>query len=286
LVVAAHPATAAAESCAYDAGTRAVTAVIDPGEDATLELAASGEIRFGATPAACGAATTANTDSISIAGAAGTTESLTIDESAGFLGPGFSSETNFPEIETAVTLGDAGDVVAVIGTSGSDSIAIGANGLSLNADGDVDVTFSPLPSTIEISGGPGASFLTGRGGWGAGLAFNGDATLIGGDVADELNGGGGNDVIHGGGGTDVISGYAGNDQIDGGGGDDALNGSDGDDTIAGGAGADIMNGGFDNDVLNADDDEADVQIHGGPGTDTAYYDADPATIAVENPVAS
>lgn len=48
-----------------------------------------------------------------------------------------------------------------------------------------------------------------------------------------------------------------------------------------------MNGGFDDDVLNADDDdEADVQIHGGPGT--AYYDAgiDPATIAVESPVAS
>jgi hypothetical protein len=44
-----------------------------------------------------------------------------------------------------------------------------------------------------------------------------------------------------------------------------------------------MNGGFDNDVIEADDDEADMQIHGGPGADTAYVDAgvDPATIAVE-----
>jgi Ca2+-binding RTX toxin-like protein len=165
-------------------------------------------------------------------------------------------------------------------------MATGLNGVSLNGDGDVDVTFDVLPGRIELRGEGGSNFLTGRGGNGAGLAYAGVLTLVGGPLADELNGGGGNDVIHGGGGTDVISGYAGNDQIDGGGGDDALNGSDGDDTIAGGAGADIMNGGFDNDVLNADDDEADVQIHGGPGTDTAYYDADPATIAVENPVAS
>lgn len=42
-------------------------------------------------------------------------------------------------------------------------------------------------------------------------------------------------------------------------------------------------GGFDNDILEANDDEADTQIHGGPGTDTAHVDAgiDPATIAVE-----
>jgi len=46
---------------------------------------------------------------------------------------------------------------------------------------------------------------------------------------------------------------------------------------------DTLTGGFDNDVLEADDDEPDAQIHGGPGTDTAYIDAgvDPATIAVE-----
>jgi hypothetical protein len=36
-------------------------------------------------------------------------------------------------------------------------------------------------------------------------------------------------------------------------------------------------------VLKADDDEADTQIHGGSGADTAYVDAglDPGTIAVE-----
>ena len=108
-----YPATAAAESCAYNPATRAVTATIDPTGAATLQVTAAGEIWFGAVPAACGAATSANTDSIAIAGAAGSVESLTIDESAAFLGPGFSSESNIPEIETAVALGDAADVVVV-----------------------------------------------------------------------------------------------------------------------------------------------------------------------------
>jgi len=51
-----------------------------------------------------------------------------------------------------------------------------------------------------------------------------------------------------------------------------MTGSDGDDMLVGGSGADTLNGGFGTDVLEADDDEADVQIHGGPGSDTAYYD--------------
>jgi Ca2+-binding RTX toxin-like protein len=72
----------------------------------------------------------------------------------------------------------------------------------------------------------------------------------------------------------------------GGAGNDALTGSDGGDTIVGGAGADSMLGGFDNDVIEAYDDEADTQIHGGAGADTAYVDAgvDPATIAVETAI--
>jgi Ca2+-binding RTX toxin-like protein len=143
----------------------------------------------------------------------------------------------------------------------------GLNGVSLNSDGDVDVTFSLLPGSIELvsGGGGGVNFLTGRGGLGAGFAYAGILTLVGGDLGDELNGGNGNDVI-------------------GGGGNDILKGSDGNDTVVGGAGADMLSGGFDDDVIEADDDEADVQIHGGPGTDTPYYDAgvDPATIALEN----
>ena len=271
LVMAVFPALAAAESCSYNATTKAVTATIDPGDDATL-VVVGGALHFGATPAACGAATTTNTDSISIAGSAGTVESLTLDESGGGFGPGAATETNFPEIEMTVALGDAGDELLVIGTSGNDNMAMGASGFSFNNDGDVDVTFSPLPGHVEVRGGSGVNFLTGRGGWGAGLAYAGNVTLIAGDLGDELNGGNGHDVLRGGAGNDIISGNAGDDDLEGGGGNDKLTGSDGIDFIVGGSGADQLNGGFGNDLLLAFDGQADTQINGGPDTDTSYYD--------------
>ena len=62
-----------------------------------------------------------------------------------------------------------------------------------------------------------------------------------------------------------------------------MSGGDGNDGIVGGSGADELIGGFGDDTLDAADDEADTQIHGGGGADTAYVDMglDPATIAVE-----
>jgi Ca2+-binding RTX toxin-like protein len=253
--------------------------------EATLAVVA-GEIRFGASPVACDEATTINTDTITVTGAAGTVETLVVDQSAGALAPGASEEGNIPEIEIAVNLGDTADKAVFVGTDGDDTLVAGANGVSLNPDGDLDVTFAPLPASLELRGGGGVNVLTGRGGAGAGLAYTGALTLIGGDLGDELDGGNGDDVIVGGAGDDTVMGFAGDDSVSGGGGDDKLVGSDGNDTIVGGAGADSMNGGFGNDVLEADDDEADAQIHGGPGADTAYVDAgvDPATIAVETVV--
>lgn len=66
-----------------------------------------------------------------------------------------------------------------------------------------------------------------------------------------------------------------------------LRGQDGNDRLVGGAGADSLTGGNENDTLEAFDGEADVQIHGQVGVDTAYYDAgiDPAPLSAENAVA-
>ncbi len=84
-----------AESCAYDAGTRTVTASITAGGEATL-VVSGGELWFGATPAACGAATTPNTNSITITGGAGSLEQLTLDNRGGVFGPGQAAESNIP----------------------------------------------------------------------------------------------------------------------------------------------------------------------------------------------
>ena len=53
--------------------------------------------------------------------------------------------------------------------------------------------------------------------------------------------------------------------------------------MIGGAGVDSLIGGDGDDILRGDDDEADANLNGGPGNDTAYYDlgVDPTPVAVE-----
>jgi Ca2+-binding RTX toxin-like protein len=286
LFLGVYPAAAAAESCTYDPATRVVTATITPGSEATLKVAPTGELLFGLAPAPCGAATTVNTNSIQVSGAAGSVETLTIDESEGFLGPGFSAEGNISEIEVAAALGDAGDELVLIGTAGNDAIAMGQNGLSLNSDGDVDVTFAPLPGHVEIRGLGGVNQLTGRGGWGAGLAYAGAVTLVAGDLGDELNGGNGNDTLTGGAGNDTLNGNSGADRLEGAGGNDKLSGGEAADHMDGGTGSDTFTGGFGNDFLQAFDGQADASINGGPDTDLAFYDpgVDPNPVATESSV--
>ena len=104
------------------------------------------------------------------------------------------------------------------------------------------------------------NFLTGRGGFGAGLAYAGSLTLRAGNLGDELNGGNGNDTLVGGQRQRRHHRERGADQISGGAGADMLSGSDGNDSIVGGSGADSLVGGFDDDTLDAFDGEADTQI--------------------------
>jgi Ca2+-binding RTX toxin-like protein len=270
-------------ACEYDAATRTATAQMAAGGQAILRVSGA-EIQFGATPAACGNATTANTDAITVIGPAGSSETLTLDQSAGAFAPGATAESNIAEIEIALNLGDASDQVVITGTAGDDSIAVGQNGVGLNADGDVDVTFGQLPARMEVNGLGGADTLAGRGGQGTGGVFGGQLELVGGDGADTLRGGLGADDVQGGAGNDLLEGREGNDVLSGDAGDDTLAGNDGNDELTGGAGADSFIGGGGDDVFFATDGEADTQLSGGPGIDTAHYDGalDPTPVAVEN----
>ena len=131
VLVRAAAAPAAAESCVYDAATKTVTAAVGRLAGDTRRLRRPDLVRRRAAP--CGAATTTNTDSISIAGEAGTNETLTLDHRGGFFGPGAAAESNFPEIEIATALGDATDKVIVYGTEGADHFAAGQNGFATTA---------------------------------------------------------------------------------------------------------------------------------------------------------
>ena len=286
LLFVAAPATAGAavESCVYNPSTKAVTATITTGGSATVKVNASGQLLFGQVPVACGAATSTNTDSVSVAGSSGSNEVLTLDMSEAFFGPGFTSEFNIPEIEMATALGDLTDTLVIIGSNANDLIAAGQNGVAIDSDGDLDITLSPGQHVIEVHGLGGDDLLNMRGQGGAGLAYLGPVRVYGEAGNDELIASHQSDFVYGGDGNDIIFLHQLNDYADGGPGNDSITGGEGNDDIVGGPGADTFNAGAGNDTLHADDGEADTQLHGGADIDTAYYDAgiDPATIAVEN----
>jgi len=258
------------------------SATLAVGDTATLVVAGT-QIRFGTLPIACGAATTTNTDLILVNGAVGTVENLTIDLSGGAFAPGATAESDTAEIEMSLVLGDPTDRVTISGTAGPDTISVGMNGVAFTTDADVDMTVSPLRPVIEIFGLDGPNTLSGRGGYGAGSEYPSQLILRAGSSGDTLEGGSAADDIYGGSGNDTLVGRDGNDQMAGGGGNDSLAGNGGNDELRGDAGLDSLIGGDADDVLRADDDEADTNLNGGPGNDTAYYDlgVDPVPVAVE-----
>ena len=282
--------SAQGESCIYNAQTHAVTATITDGSAATLTVV-GGQLQFGFVPTACGAATTTNTDSIAISGAAGSAERIVLDESGGVFGPGFTGESNIREIEISLDLGDLSDSAVVIGTAGADLLAPGQNGLlpgqnsiALNTDGDLDVTVSPATIPLEFYGLGGNDTINGRGQNGSGLHYLGPLRIDGGEGDDVLlRGSSSPDVVFGGPGNDRLEGQDSGDVLDGGTGADELAAGGGDDLMTGGPGSDTFLASNGNDILYADDGESDAQLHGGPGADTAYYEAslDPVPVAVE-----
>lgn len=282
------PAAAAVEACSYDAGTRTVTATIATGGEATLKVV-SGALHFGATPVACGVATTTNTDSILVNGSVGSDERLVLDHRGGVFGPGFTPESNIPEIEIHADMGDATDTIAVYATEGNDYMAAGQNGLALNTDGDVDVTFTPNPLKLEFHMLGGDDYFNGRGEGGAGRNYLGPIFIDGGEGNDWLlRGGADADVIYGGPGNDVLEGQQSDDYLDGGPGNDSLSGGAGNDIMIGGPGVDSFAASSGDDIMYGQDGEADASFNGGPGNDTAYVDTglDPSPVATENVIGS
>jgi Ca2+-binding RTX toxin-like protein len=278
------PPPPATTSCSYNAATKAVAANIAASELATL-VVVGGQIHFGS--AACGLATVANTDSIVVSGVAGSDEELVLDLSGGLFAPGATIEaTGASEIEISVLLGDSTDSVNVVGSEGADRIVAGTGGITFTTDGDADVAITPLLGTVEVDARGGGDVVSGRGGSGAGSIYPNTFVVDGGEGTDTIDGGGGDDSLDGGEGNDVVSGREGADTVNGGGGNDTVAGNDGNDDLTGGAGTDGLIGGDGDDVLHADDDEADVNVNGGPGNDTAYFDqgVDTQPVAVEVPI--
>ncbi|ASP22602.1 leukotoxin [Antarctobacter heliothermus] len=169
----------------------------------------------------------------------------------------------------ADTIGNSADILGDLILETGDDI-VSNSGL---IDGDV-----LLGDGADSYFGQGQSVVTGQV-----LGAEGDDTLAGGDLADDLDGGidndllvgrDGSDLLVGDSGDDMLLGGDGNDSLDGGTGNDTLNGNDGSDNIVGDTGNDILvgqdgsdflDGGADNDTM--DGGNGDDTLEGGSGND-------------------
>jgi Ca2+-binding RTX toxin-like protein len=230
------PQAASAATCTYVPAQHLLRVTGDPADFTTVvAVARDGSI--------CGGATVTNTDRIQVIG---TGQDVDL---RGAFEPGFSTEPGSrPEIEIAVSnpgdlrLETPGDVTGA---------AVGAAGVNVNGDDDVDVTTSGTVSELLLRAGkPKRALrghpvtLTGQGGLGTGAPYTGDLSLVGGKGDDHLIGGNGTN---------------------------ALRGLAGDDTLDGGPLADFFEADAGNDVIHARDGVADT-IFAGTGTDTADVD--------------
>jgi Ca2+-binding RTX toxin-like protein len=274
-------------ACDYAPVSKQITVNLAAGGQATFKVVGDA-IHLGDT--ACGAATTTTTSRIVVNAPAGGVERVEVDQRGGAFAPGHVDEAvnpeptdptlwgaPFSEIEFFVDLGgDAGDTIAVRGTSGNDTLAAGAKGLTWNIDGDTDVFVAAhdwyQEGIAELYGEGGVNKLNSGGGHGSGSGFLSKTRLFAGDLGDTLSGSYGNDELTGGVGVDTIDGGEGADVMVGGGGNDTMRGNGGADDITGGAGADSMVGGAGADIFRAVDVTADTTISCGADVDTAYYD--------------
>jgi Ca2+-binding RTX toxin-like protein len=243
----------------------AVTVDVGAGETASIGRSGADITLNGA---ACGGATVANTDTITIT-ATGVPAEIVIDLTGGPLAPGLSPEADGSEIEIAINVPTGTPTLRILGSTGVDRIVAGASGINLNADettADVDVTITGTPGLI-VDGGDGDDVLslaggsaTGTGRQGSLLGQAGSDHLLGGVAGSTFDGGIGTDevdyagatqletanlatgaVTHQGGGIDTLAGIEnltgspGDDRIVGNGSDNVIDGGDGIDTIDFGA---------------------------------------------------
>jgi Ca2+-binding RTX toxin-like protein len=268
---AASPSQAAV-SCNFAAGTATVS-MSAAGDSATIAVGTGanlGRIVVGVTP--CGLATTLLTDTIVINGSTGA-ENVTIDLSGGQFQPGVLVEgIGLSEIEFVVDLSTGvGDRVTVIGSAGADAITLGASGLNVNGDADVDVTLANV-ELGTITGSDGGDTLSGAGD----VVTGGPTSLL-----LTMSGDSGDDTIAGGQGDDTITGGTGSNVLSGGDGDDTLTGGQGDDTLAGGMGGDTLTGGLGNDVFDEGDSLSGTDtMAGGGGNDYLTYAGRSAGVTV------
>ncbi len=244
LVWLAAPARAAV-SCSYDAASQTVSVSLSEDQDST-SIVRSGDV-IAVNGAACGAATITNTTLVRVTG-----------------GPGFQTFRvsvaggQFTPVDINIDLGEGDDWIIIDSEPGvvsNEEYHVGADGINLSGDNDIDVTISDPSYHLDTFGEEGDDFESAAGGFGTGAPYPRHINMTGGPGNDTLTGGDGSDTINGG--------NLGDDELHGGGGDDFLEGNTGNDVAYGDAGGDTF---FEEDAVNGSD-----SFIGGPGDDAVSY---------------
>jgi Ca2+-binding RTX toxin-like protein len=223
--------TALEGECEFDAKTGAMELTVDDVAQTVVvgkRVVDSVMVVNGA--AVCGATATSKVLKTLVINAPGTAnQNLVLDFLNGTFAIGAKSKTGI-----TVDLGAGTDTLAIRGSSGKDTFAIGADGFAVNADLFLDIEYSAV-DTLSVSLAGSDDTFTGQGGFGTGTAFTTALTVYGGAGLDRLTGGDGDDSLFGGDDGDTLWGAAGADKVNGEGGNDTItNGADPD-------GADLIN---------------------------------------------
>lgn len=226
--------TSAIESCTFSGGTLSID--LSGGESIVFSQNASGVVLVNganttAPPCSATRATVTNTTAISVTGFTGH-QDVVIQMDVTRAG---TTIVSWGTINWTIELGPgARDFVAIDGsdlTTDDLDIALGASGIDLNNDGNLDVTLAVVEDAY-VDGGDGDDTI-----WAAGSTATGDAFTVN---LTATGGGDGKDILQGGAGNDALRGNAGNDTLKGAGGNDRLNGGPGNDTCRGGLGEDSL----------------------------------------------
>lgn len=239
LGVVGMPSALAIASCTFSGGTLSI--VLSSGKSIVFSQNASGAILVNganttAAPCTTTRATVTNTTAISVSGVTGDEDvSIKLDVT----GAG-TTIVSWGMINWMINLASGtSDSVSIDGaalTTDDLDIVLGASGIDLNNDDNLDVTLEAVED-VFVDGGDGDDTIWAAGSLATGAVFTVNLTATGGD-GDE--GGDGRDTFQGGAGNDTLRGNAGNDTLKGAAGNDRLNGGPGDDICKGGTGADSV----------------------------------------------
>jgi hypothetical protein len=205
--VAVPAAASAASTCSYDASTKLAT--INDDSFGQLHVERDGlfvafrddaSLTLKRCPGSGAFATVNNTDRVLVLGHSSTAlnDGYVIDQSHGVFAPGATPETDALselEIQVRQEVNNPGHL-RIVGTSGPDTVRVGGNIFAIvqwGSDSDNDISMvstnlGPASTRIDVDGGSGGDFITGRGGYpnSSPVAANTPVLFTGGAGADTL----------------------------------------------------------------------------------------------------